>query len=141
MKYNDETIGKLTLVLQSGGTRQAAYGYAGISKDCFYRWLEEKPEFAEAVRAAENKARVFVESKLWESIKKGDGTSIRFWLEKRAKEDWKADVPNVETHVHLGKKDDGQAARVVVIQQALGQLDEQDRIDFIEQLRQRHHAA
>lgn len=44
--------------LRAGNTRTASAGYGGISKDTFYEWLKEFPDFSDAVKKAESDCEV-----------------------------------------------------------------------------------
>lgn len=61
MKYNEETVNKICECISKGYTQKDAAKLAGVSEAAFYKWLNEKVEFVEAVKKAE---RDFVE---WEN--------------------------------------------------------------------------
>ena len=59
---------------------------ADISRQTFYRWIEEDPEFAEAVKEIGEKQGDFVENALLKNIKNGDTGSITFYCRTKLKE-------------------------------------------------------
>lgn len=58
---------------------------AGISRKTFYKYKKEDPEFKKKVKEIEEIQIDFVESKLIQNIKKGDKTSIIFYLKTKGK--------------------------------------------------------
>lgn len=52
-KYTPERVEIITKAIADGKTYKEAYTMAGIGKDAFYDWINDKPEFAEAVKRAE----------------------------------------------------------------------------------------
>ena len=83
MKYNKATIKKITQALCDGQGRVRACKIAGIHYDTFMEWMRSKPEFAEAVKKAEDTGndkitdicrRRIIEDKSWQSA--------AWWLER-----------------------------------------------------------
>ena len=83
MKYNKSTIKKITQALCDGQGRVRACKIAGIHYDTFMEWMRSKPEFAEAVKKAEDTGndkikdiceRRIIEDKSWQSA--------AWWLER-----------------------------------------------------------
>lgn len=58
---------------------------AGISRGTFYNWCKEDAEFQEEVNQINDDTLDFVESKLLENIKKGEVTSIIFYLKTKGR--------------------------------------------------------
>lgn len=52
----------------------------GISRETYYKWMEEDEDFKESVDSIKYHECEFVESKLKQNIKKGKETSINFFL-------------------------------------------------------------
>lgn len=105
--YTSYTEHKVAVILRSlarGATRTAACGAARISRQTFYEWLKEIPDFKLMVSHAEGLARAVVEDKLWGLIESGDGAAIRFFLQTRYGKDFRrADTiinQKNETHIH-----------------------------------------
>lgn len=57
----------------------------GISRGTFYNWCKEDAEFNEEVNQINEETLDFVESKLLENIKKGEVTSIIFYLKTKGR--------------------------------------------------------
>ena len=67
------------------GVVTTACDVCGISRDTHYRYLNLDQKYAQAVKDIESIALDFVESKLFESIKKGAPASIIFYLKTKGK--------------------------------------------------------
>ena len=70
---------------KSLGIVTTACARAGVSQTQFYEWKRTDAEFAEAVKAIDNKQLDFVESKLFDNINKNDTQSILFYLRTKGK--------------------------------------------------------
>ena len=57
----------------------------GIDNQTHYNWIKKYEGFREAIDEIQNGMIDFAESKLYENIKKGDNTSILFFLKCKAK--------------------------------------------------------
>ena len=57
----------------------------GIDRQTHYNWMKKYEWFADEVKAIQEGMIDFAESKLYENIKKGDNTSILFYLKCKAK--------------------------------------------------------
>lgn len=73
----------------AGCTRTAAFSAAGISRDTFYKWMKNVPEFKKAVEDAEATARLAIEARLAQLAVDGDRFAIMYYLQNRYPEDWK----------------------------------------------------
>lgn len=60
--------------------------HAGISRQLFYDWCKNDPEFAERVSDVEELQKDFGEAALLKRIKEGDSKMIRFYAETRLKD-------------------------------------------------------
>lgn len=80
---------KKTLVIEylkmSKGIVAEACKATGISRGTFYNWYKEDAEFQEEVNQINEDTLDFVESKLLENIKKGEVTSIIFYLKTKGR--------------------------------------------------------
>lgn len=57
-KYkNGETVKKIIEALKNGSTDKEAFMTGGISRETFYAWIREYPEFSDAVKMAREEAR------------------------------------------------------------------------------------
>ena len=70
---------------QSLGVVTTACDAAGVSRDSHYRWYHCDKSYQHHVDEINNTALDFVESKLYESIKKGTPTCIIFYLKTKGK--------------------------------------------------------
>ncbi|HEX21427.1 MAG TPA: hypothetical protein ENH19_02090 [Actinobacteria bacterium] len=94
---------KILKALEKGCTRTAAAGYAGITRMTFYNWMEVKA-FAKHVIQAEANARVTMELSLADlAVNQKDRVALFFWLQNRARDDWK-NVSKVDVE-HSGHVD------------------------------------
>ena len=75
--------------LSAGCTRSAAFGAAKISRNTFYQWMKEVPEFREAVEDAEGTARLAIEAALANIAVEGDRFAMMYYLQNRYPDDWK----------------------------------------------------
>lgn len=83
-KYSDELVIKLESIFKIGGTVEEASSYAGISKETYYRWLEENPSFMTKMEAAQHYADIVAKNVVIDSVVKDKNLdSAKWWLEKR----------------------------------------------------------
>jgi len=102
--YTKKAVDDILTVLKSGGKRYEAFTWARISKNAFYEWLREIPEFREQVEAAEAGTRVYAISQLWKGVRAGNSVDVRFWIERNVP-GWRPAPSTVvkqsnTTHVH-----------------------------------------
>ncbi len=85
----EAVLDKLRQAFLVGATNEEAHGYAGISHETFYNYLEKHPEFREKIEAWKNepilKAKMTVVGSL------NDPKSAQWYLERKAK-DFKAKI-------------------------------------------------
>ena len=82
--YTDELVTKLESIFKIGGTVAEACSYAMISKENYYRWLEEKPDFMTKMESAQKYPDIVAKNIVLDSmIKNKDLTTAKWWLEKR----------------------------------------------------------
>lgn len=83
-KYSDELVIKLESIFKIGGTVEEASSYAGISKETYYRWLEENPSFMTKMESAQHYADIVAKNVVVDSVIKDKNLdSAKWWLEKR----------------------------------------------------------
>jgi len=75
-------------VLSVGGTRTAALQRVGIDWSTFYKWLDQKPEFAGNVARAEADAELRFTTPIATAANAGDWRAAAFWLERRRPKEW-----------------------------------------------------
>jgi hypothetical protein len=91
-KYTPETVDKLTQAIRLGATYELACMYAGIDGSTFYAWRNSKPEFSDAIKAAEGDGAIKHLANIDRAangIKNADG----HWVELP---DWKASAWKLE---------------------------------------------
>jgi len=103
-KLTEEIQGLITVALSDGCTRTAAFGAAGISRDTFYKWLKDVPEFLQAVEDAEADARLRIETRLTTLALDGDRFALMYYLQNRYPDDWK-DTRNYKIDQNLAIED------------------------------------
>lgn len=70
---------------QTLGIVTQAAKIAGIDRTTHYKWMNEDPEYKEAVESIKEIALDFAESQLHKQIKKGEVTSTIFYLKTQGK--------------------------------------------------------
>lgn len=120
MKYSPEIVEKIIKYLEEGATITTTCDLVGISKETFYQWVNNKSDFADAIKKAKSIPDKEVENALFkaacgytETIRVLDKSreqveidkfyppnpiSAIFWLKNRKPDSWK-DKQEVE---HLG---------------------------------------
>lgn len=82
--YSDELVTKLESILKIGGTIEEACSYALISKETYYRWLEEKPDFMTKMEQAKHYSDIVAKNIVVDSMHKDKNLdTAKWWLEKR----------------------------------------------------------
>lgn len=69
----------------SFGNVSEAVKKANIGRATHYKWMNQDPEYKEAIEGLEDVTHDFVEHQLLKSINEGDKTSIIFYLKTKAK--------------------------------------------------------
>lgn len=70
---------------------------AGISRDAFYRWIKEDPEFKKAVDEVNEMQGDFVENQLFKKIKEGSERSIMFYMRYKGRKRGYTDSMDITT--------------------------------------------
>lgn len=81
--YSEPLVRQLEDVLKVGGTVSQACAYAGITRDTYYRWLNNKDEFSD--RMSKASAFLTVTSKQLVNraiVQDDDLQTAKWWLEK-----------------------------------------------------------
>jgi hypothetical protein len=87
-KLTPQLEAKIMKALRVGGTRRAAYQYAGIDQSTFERWMNRNAAFAAQVLLAEAEAETGILQDFRRAMRNGDTAAIRFWLERRRADEW-----------------------------------------------------
>jgi len=69
-KYTPENVDAILKAISLGLTDTSAYEYAGISKDTFYTWIKEYPDFLEKLKKARSANKAYLVSKIREAGQK-----------------------------------------------------------------------
>lgn len=69
----------------------------GISRNTFYTWIKQDPDFKQRVDDLDDVTLDFVETKLLEKIKDGDNKSIMFYMRYKARKRGYTDSLDVTT--------------------------------------------
>lgn len=85
VKLDDKGTVLKTLVLKAGNVTEACVA-AKISRQTFYRWRKEDPEFDQAVKDTRESNKDLFEGLLLTQGKKGNVTAILGWLNANAKD-------------------------------------------------------
>jgi transposase len=76
-------VDKLTQAIRLGATYQLACDYAGITRETFYQWLNNKPDFSDAVKDAEGKGALGWLAKIEQAASDGNWQAAAWKLERR----------------------------------------------------------
>lgn len=122
-KKTPERVERLLDNLRQGMSQASAITQAGIAKTTFYKWLKEDEQFKTEVETAED----FAEAVQIAQIKalgeaKMDWRAYAWLLERRFPDRWSA---KRETEVTINQSN-GQAEVLSMIQQAMGNTDDED---------------
>lgn len=69
-KYTPERVDIIRKAIAEGKTYKDAYTLAGIGKDAFYEWINNKPEFADIVKKAEQEYNEWYNTTLVQDCKR-----------------------------------------------------------------------
>lgn len=101
-KATDERLTALLNALRAGNTRSAACSFAEISRQTFYRWLEEDTTFRDSVEKAEADAEVRYVAQVAKAATNGTWQAAAWWLERR-----RQDAFALHSKVEMTGKDGG----------------------------------
>jgi len=87
-KYTPERVKAITDALRLGVTVEDACEYGDISAETFYKWLREKPDFAEAVKKSFASATVALVGRIRREAEEGAWQAAAWLLERRHPERW-----------------------------------------------------
>ena len=79
---------EIVSALKMGNTRQASFGYVGVAKSSFYRWIDDNGTFRDAVTRAEASAEVSHVGILAQAAAGGDWRASLEWLKRRKRDEW-----------------------------------------------------
>jgi transposase len=87
-KYSPATVAKIVKALGQGASYEVAAAAAGICYETLNTWRKERPEFSEALQAAEAKAEVRWLQQIDKAAKEGTWQAAAWKLERRYPERW-----------------------------------------------------
>lgn len=87
-KYSETIVSKLELAFKNDFNVSQACDYANISRDTYYKWLEEKKGFSDRMEAAKSNLIRTAKINLARAVRKGDLDTSKWVLERRAKEEY-----------------------------------------------------
>lgn len=87
-KFNTDAIKRIVEAIEHGATYILAAQYGGIGYSTFNEWMNTKPEFLEAVKAAEGRAAVGWLQKIDKASDEGAWQAAAWKLERRYPKDY-----------------------------------------------------
>lgn len=84
-KKNETKADILERLKKSLGNVSVACEGANVSRQTFYNYLKDDPDFAQAVANVNERTLDYVESALLQRIKEGDTTAMIFYLKTKGK--------------------------------------------------------
>lgn len=78
-KYTEELANQIIELIKQGNFASVAYEACGISKDTFYEWVKNKPDFADSIKKAKSE-RI---STLVSAIKTDSSWQSKAWMLER----------------------------------------------------------
>lgn len=87
-KYTPDVVDRIVKAVELGATYEHAANYGGIHYDTFNTWREKKPEFSEAIKAAEGKAVIGWLTKIEAAATDGTWQAAAWKAERRYPHDY-----------------------------------------------------
>ncbi len=84
----DAVVSKLEYGFMKGLNVTECCHYANISRNCFYEYLEKKPEFKDRIEELKSNPSTRAKINVVEAIESGDTELSKWWLERRNKEEF-----------------------------------------------------
>jgi hypothetical protein len=83
-KLTNDTVTKLESIFKIGGTTEEACSYALISRETYYRWLDEDKDFMTKMESAKHYSDIVAKNIVVDSMHKDQNLdTAKWWLEKR----------------------------------------------------------
>ena len=82
-KYSTETVEKIVEAIRMGATQALACEYAGITTATFHEWMNNKPEFFDAIKHAEGAGAVELLARIRREADNGVWQAAAWILERR----------------------------------------------------------
>jgi hypothetical protein len=87
MKYTPETVERICQFLKAGNTRKTSAIASGIGETTFYEWMNDKPEFSESIKRAEEEA-VARNVAIINKAAQDTWQAAAWWLERRRRDEF-----------------------------------------------------
>jgi len=87
-KRKDAGKEAIVAALLAGNTRTAAASVAGITRQTFYRWLDEDATFSDNVEKAEGSAESRMVRVVQDAAFSGTWQAAAWWLERRRRDEY-----------------------------------------------------
>lgn len=106
-KKDDESLDavkKLLAAFWRGANVTEACVYAGISRETYYHWCREIPEFSDTIATARTKVNENAKAVIVDAIDGGDISAAKWWLERRNKKEFglnAVDDPDMPTETEI----------------------------------------
>ena len=90
-KYDPAFCDDVLPFMAQGYSTTALAGHIGVSRSTLYLWMEEHPEFSDAVKEGMAASAIWWENCLRANAERGEGnaTAAIFGLKNRASDDWR----------------------------------------------------
>jgi DNA-binding XRE family transcriptional regulator len=90
-KYDPAFCDMVVPFMEQGYSTTALAGHLGVSRQTVYNWMDENPQFFDAVKQGMAASAIWWENCLRDTAAKGEGnaTAAIFGLKNRASEDWR----------------------------------------------------
>jgi len=85
-KMTPETLDKLRQAYLIGANDKEAYGYAGISHETFYNYIEKHPEFREKITIWQNEPILKARKTIVDGL--DDAKNAQWYLERKRKKEF-----------------------------------------------------
>lgn len=92
--YRPEHCEALGKIIEYGATDPQIAALFGVTVRTIRNWMDEYPEFFQAVTLAKMRADGTVERGLYNRAKSGDVIAAKFWLTNRQRDNWKEKTTN-----------------------------------------------
>ena len=114
-KITEDVVNNLERAFMDGASNIEACTRAGISRTIFYRWLKENPDFADHIEELRSIPTGKARQNIVDSIKDGNIDSSRWYLERKAREEFgnKAEI-GINASVGYGLDDTEKAVETII---------------------------
>lgn len=113
--YDPAMCDEVLPFMEQGYSTTALAGHLGVSRQTVYNWMDEHPEFFDAVKQGMAASAIWWENCLRNNASNGDGnaTAAIFGLKNRAADDWR-DKREFNHESENGTMTPGKIERVII---------------------------